>query len=153
MIRFDLDLLPQSQWARYCLKREMSDFPFASPSAAALALTYYTTIRQARAANQSAKSAAQPRKLRLGNAHTRRLFVRKLQAVLLLCFANCCLGLLIPKHTQESRKEKTYPGFGEIIADSIDTDESHLSLYYYNECGHNGFWVIRASSYRIFIER
>ena len=113
MIRFDLDLLPQSQWARYCLKREMSDFPFASPSAAALALTYYTTtIRQARAANQSAKSAAQPRKLRLGNAHTRRLFVRKLQAVLLLCFANCCLGLLIPKHTQNQEKRRLTQGSG-----------------------------------------
>ena len=110
MIRFDLDLLPQSQWARYCLKREMSDFPFASPSVAALALTYYyTTIRQARAANQSAKSAAQPRKLRLGNAHTRRLFVRKLQAVLLLCFANCCLGLLIPKHTHRIKKREDLP--------------------------------------------
>ena len=128
MIRFDLDLLPQSQWARYCLKREMSDFPFASPSAAALALTYYTTIRQARAANQSAKSAAQPRKLRLGNAHTRRLFVRKLQAVLLLCFANCCLGLLIPKHTQNQEKRRLTQGSGRSSPIALTQTRSHLSL-------------------------
>ena len=142
MIRFDLDLLPQSQWARYCLKREMSDFPFLSCTEA--------TARAAR--NQSAKSAVRPRKLRLGNAHTRRLFVRKLQAVLLLCFANCCLGLLIPKHTQNQEKRRLTQGSGRSSPIALTQTRSHLSLYYYNECGHNGFWVIRASSYRIFIE-
>ena len=90
-------------------------------------LLYYT-IRQARAANQSAKSAAQPRKLRLGNAHTRRLFVRKLQAVLLLCFANCCLGLLIPKHTQNQEKRRLTQGSGRSSPIALTQTRSHLSL-------------------------
>ena len=107
---------------------------------------YYTTIRQARAANQSAKSAAQPRKLRLGNAHTRRLFVRKLQAVLLLCFANCCLGLLIPKHTQNQEKRRLTQGSGRSSPIALTQTRRVISSTIITS-GHNGFWVIRALSY------
>ena len=65
------DLLPQSQWARYCLKRQMSDFP------SELHWGHEPLTNQRWAPNESANSASTVPQQNDWGRHEERSFIRR----------------------------------------------------------------------------